>query len=414
MNQKFNWEEIKDNKFNKLMPLSYLGFDGTHHYIEFLCDCGKLTKGTWNEVKGNKKKGCGCQRGLDKRIDLIGQTFGNLKVLERALSRKVGTKTRGYFLCLCVCGKETEVETNCLTSGNTTSCGCRKGGFKENPLKTHPKYVTWSHIRERCYSKTCKLYSYYGELGVIMEEPWFSDPRSFLDWYDANCNGNYKLVVDRKEQSGNYSPQNCRLVTQKENSNNKKNNRIVELFGEKLTFSQALDKYATASGSAIQERIANGWKIEDAFTTPPRGKVLLSKTPKQRLQESLNRLRQRCHNPNNKDYPNYGAKGITVCEEWLINPESYYTWALENGWAMGLDIDRIDNNFGYSADNCKWSTTKENANNMTTNIIVELEGESMTFSQAWDKYKGCPIDTAYSRYRAGWDIELAIKTPPRH
>jgi hypothetical protein len=67
---------------------------------------------------------------------------------------------------------------------------------------------------------------------------------------------------------------------------------------------------------------------------------------------------KRCTNPNNKDFPLYGGRGIKVCEEWTNDRVSFFNWALANGYEAGLTIDRIDNNRGYEPSNCRWVTMK--------------------------------------------------------
>ena len=75
---------------------------------------------------------------------------------------------------------------------------------------------------------------------------------------------------------------------------------------------------------------------------------------------------QRCTNPNSAQYYKYGAKGITVCKEWL-EFELFYRWALTNGWKSGLSIDRKDGRKGYSSDNCRWVTLRVQAINQKVN-----------------------------------------------
>ena len=89
----------------------------------------------------------------------------------------------------------------------------------------------------------------------------------------------------------------------------------------------------------------------------------LSKTKNWNVWQSM---LQRCNNSNSKDYPNYGGRGVKVCEEWLeyIN---FYNWSIENGYCEGVSIDRINSNGDYEPSNCRWITNKEQQNNKRNN-----------------------------------------------
>lgn len=77
----------------------------------------------------------------------------------------------------------------------------------------------------------------------------------------------------------------------------------------------------------------------------------------------------RCDCPATKDYKWYGARGITVCDEWKKDPASFVYWAIANGWKRGLDLDRRDNNGNYSPENCRFITHKENCQNKSNNRL---------------------------------------------
>lgn len=88
---------------------------------------------------------------------------------------------------------------------------------------------------------------------------------------------------------------------------------------------------------------------------------------------------QRCHNPKHKDYPHYGARGITVCKRWR---DSITSFIEDMGMPEdGMSIDRVNNNKGYSKANCRWATRIEQANNLRSNVRVRFKGKLRSFKE---------------------------------
>lgn len=83
-------------------------------------------------------------------------------------------------------------------------------------------------------------------------------------------------------------------------------------------------------------------------------------------------MKQRCYTENNKSYENYGGRGIVVCDEWKHNFESFYNWAMENGYSAGLTIERRDNDGNYEPGNCRWATRIEQVRNTRRNVIKSM------------------------------------------
>lgn len=108
-------------------------------------------------------------------------------------------------------------------------------------------------------------------------------------------------------------------------------------------------------------------------------------------------MKNRCYNPNEPNYKRYGAKGITVCDEWKDNFEAFRKWALNNGYQDDLSIDRKDGKSGYSPDNCRWATSKEQNNNLSTNIFITFKEKNLTAKQ-WSEEMGIPYKTVLERY----------------
>ena len=116
---------------------------------------------------------------------------------------------------------------------------------------------------------------------------------------------------------------------------------------------------------------------------------------------------QRCENPNDTNYKNYGGRGISVCKEWHKS-KAFIEWAMANGYADNLSIDRIDNNGNYCPDNCRWASVYTQRNNTSRNHYIEIDGERLTLRQAADKY-GVNYMTLKTRIRRGVAPKEAVK-----
>lgn len=114
----------------------------------------------------------------------------------------------------------------------------------------------------------------------------------------------------------------------------------------------------------------------------------------------------RCRNPNRERYSRYGGRGIVVCDEWK-DFSVFQEWALSNGYEEKLSIDRINPDGDYCPSNCRWVDEKTQANNKTTNHIIEVNGERHNISE-WSNITGIKKGTIQSRLIRGWTPERAI------
>jgi hypothetical protein len=121
-------------------------------------------------------------------------------------------------------------------------------------------------------------------------------------------------------------------------------------------------------------------------------------------------LNSRCLNPDNKDYPKYGGRGITVCERWR-SFENFHADMIE-GYDDSLSIDRIDVDGNYEPSNCRWATASRQAENRRTTKPIEWRGRAMSIA-AWSKETGIPVEAIRSRIRKGWDIDRALTQKPK-
>lgn len=135
---------------------------------------------------------------------------------------------------------------------------------------------------------------------------------------------------------------------------------------------------------------------------------------KSRLYKIWVHIKERCENPNCKDYEHYGKRGIFVCEEWMNSFVIFADWALKSGYNDTLTIDRTNVNDGYYPGNCRWANMKTQENNKTDNRILALNGETKTLSQ-WSDITGISATTISARLnKLGWTIEEALTTPVRN
>jgi len=118
---------------------------------------------------------------------------------------------------------------------------------------------------------------------------------------------------------------------------------------------------------------------------------------------------QRCVNPNHVGYKNYGAKGVKVCERWM-NFESFLS---DMGMPKtGESIDRIDSNGDYEPTNCRWASSKEQSRNTKRNVVVEVDGVSLTVRD-WEIKLGFGRGAIQRRIDLGWPHKSAVTEPIR-
>lgn len=212
--------------------------------------------------------------------DLTGRRFGKLTVLYRTkdyISPK-SQKPRAVWRCKCECGNETDVLGENLRKGNTVSCGCAKREVGKS-LQTHGQtnsrlYLVWQGMKARCYNERNAQYKNYGARGISVCREWRENYIDFMNWalnngYDENSQRGV-CTIDRIDNNKGYSPENCRIATQKEQMNNVRYNRILTYNGESHTSSEWEEIVGIPAG-LIRNRIDKyGYTIEDALFKPLR------------------------------------------------------------------------------------------------------------------------------------------------
>lgn len=203
---------------------------------------------------------------MSNLIDLTGKTFGYWTVIEYIGNSK--------WICKCKCGNEQVVGGAFLRKGESKSCGCFRSEYAKNRFSTHNLsktrlYNIWSGIKKRCYNKNNPKYKNYGLLGVSVCKEWLDHFDMFYNW--AINNGyDDTLTIERIDVSGNYEPKNCKWLTKKEQSYNKRNTISICYNGTQIPLAK-LCKELNLNYNTIKCRIFDyNYSVKDAIEKPIR------------------------------------------------------------------------------------------------------------------------------------------------
>lgn len=212
---------------------------------------------------------------MASRIDIVGQKFGRLMVLADAVSiRTLGGQSKRRVIALCDCGNEIKVNPNYLRSGHTQSCGClstekiisRNTSHGDAKTQTS-EYRAWAHLIGRCENPKIVNFHNYGGRGIAVCDRWRESYEAFLA--DMGRKPSPKHSLDRRNNNGPYSPENCRWATRKEQMRNMSTNHLITYRGKTMPL-VAWAEEVGISRYNLSNRLHLGWSVSRALREPLR------------------------------------------------------------------------------------------------------------------------------------------------
>jgi len=200
-------------------------------------------------------------------INLIGQKFGRLTVLERIKNTKPIR-----WKCLCACGNVTMLRGDTLKDGNAKSCGCLKKEVASKQMTIHgmegsSEYRTWTSMRYRCNNPSSDKFKDYGGRGIKVYNQW---NKSFMEFYNYIGPKPHETdSIDRINNNGNYEPGNVRWANKKTQANNSRSNHFVTVGKTTKTIAQWAEKMQI-SYHIISHRLHRNWDPQKAIFQPVR------------------------------------------------------------------------------------------------------------------------------------------------
>jgi len=204
-----------------------------------------------------------------KALDLTGQRFCRLTVVERTANVASGKRSKVAWLCDCDCGAVHVASTTDLRAGTVRSCGCLGKEIRLRAKTTHgmsysAEYRTWDGMKRRCLNRQDPRFKHYGARGITLCDRW----RDFAAFYeDMGPRPTPQHSIERRNNDAGYSPDNCYWATKIEQGSNTRNTKWMTLNG----VTKCQKQWARDCGldlGTVRYRLSKGWTTEAALTTP--------------------------------------------------------------------------------------------------------------------------------------------------
>ena len=207
---------------------------------------------------------------MPKPLNLEGMQFGRLVVKQRAENNGSGGHVRWVCECSCGSGKITTVASSDLKRGTSRSCGCLQKEEAAARVKTHgmtnsSEYNIWFGIKARCLNPKNRAYHHYGGRGITVCDEWKDSFEAF--YRDMGPRPSTEHSIDRKDNDGGYSKENCRWATEIEQHNNTRTVKLYDFGGEKLSISQIARKIGISVSALHQRLLIMPWEEAVGYDT---------------------------------------------------------------------------------------------------------------------------------------------------
>lgn len=319
--------------------------------------------------------------------DFIGKKFNRLTVIKK--TDKKNNDGKYLFLYQCDCGNYILSTKHQVTSGRTKSCGC----LKKDVEKERSEY--FKKLDSEYVNKEINGLKVLESLGHL------NGNRQSVVW-KLRCRCGKEFTANKSDiLSGSTKSCGCynRNRILEMNKNKRKEVSVGDVFGD-LVVIEVLpstsakdaayicrctlcgdDKVYVKHNNLISNSTTRCKKCSDAAIGKANSTHGMTNT---RLYRKYRSIKSRCYREDNKDYINYGGRGIRMCDEWKNSFIEFYNWAMSTGYVDGLSIDRIDPDKNYCPENCRWVTMKEQSWNKQ-NTLRFADGTSI--AEFCDVYK---------------------------
>ena len=423
-NHSFN--EITGKQFGDWTVLAFSHKNSSYSKFYICrCVCGTEKPISKSELISNRAKCCrSCANALRRKYKpiKIGDKFKDWTVLTFI------EENNKYVMALCKCGNKKEVLKTSLLYGQSTKCAScrgRDGNIKHGHSckgKTSPEYRAWCNMKNRCLNRKIKSFSNYGGRGIKIYQPWIDSFDNFLK--DIGIKPSNKHSLERIDVNGDYKPGNVIWALQVQQTLNKRT--LYKHKGNKISL-RALSKQLNVQPRTVKTLLFKAnFSIDDIAVyatlghfqktqmgisiskkTPYKIKELLKmKNPQPSKRHPLwytwHSMKQRCLNQRNKDYTNYGSRGIKV-DKGLETFDGFLN-IIKNHLgpkpSIYSQLDRINPKGNYEKNNLRWATSQEQAINKINSL--KINNKSISAIQLSKKYN-INKDSIILLVKNGWN-----------